>query len=522
MCVHRFGAFSPITCLTVLAGLVLSHSLVLEGSTPKEDARRSAPEAVRSLSSSRFVPQGNGTGELWLFAAGTPCAICPEKESQFDGMALTNFGGTQAAIGLELIQPQEGGGSPAGASTQGGNFAQLLLAPGEQVARLRTDLFGGDASSPAWIELTGDTTSLGTFFQFGTGSLSQLDGGVAITETSTSFTFTRIFDGFGFRGQDSATGLSIFNPNDSPVTLELTFITSFPAGAGPAHAVVEIPARGMVATQPSELFGGDPVGQGLVTGEVTQGGGVVAFELIQLTNRTTILGLNAATGNPGTVVYSAQLANQDGIFTNMNIVNRGDGPRNITLRAIGEDGSSLANPVDRTLVPGEAFVGDVGEFFDHNIVGSLVVEADGDGVVGDVIFGDSDELRFAASLPLQTKKFEEALFNQVANIAGFFTGLAFFYPGESQGAVQGEIPDAEVTIQVFLPDGTLVGEVVQTLAVGERFSRLVSELVEGAVNLGGGYVHIVSTQPVVGQMLFGVVGPQGIQLLSAVPPTVIR
>ncbi len=59
----------------------------------------------------------------------------------------------------------------------------------------------------------------------------------------------------------------------------------------------------------------------------------------------------------------------------------------------------------------------------------------------------------------------------MANIEGFFTGLAFFYPGDSQAGPQGEVPDAEITI---------------------------------------------------GQMLFGVVGPQGIQLFSAVPPTVIR
>ncbi len=157
-----------------------------------------------------------------------------------------------------------------------------------------------------------------------------------------------------------------------------------------------------------------------------------------------------------------------------------------------------------------------------NLVGSLVVEADGDGLEGDVIFGDATNFQYAASLPLQTQTFEEALFNQVANIAGFFTGLAFFYPGDSQGATQGQVPDAEITIQVFLPDGTMVGQSVQTLAVGERLSQLVAQLVAEAVNLGGGYVRIFSTQPIIGQMLFGVVGPQGIQLFSAVPPTVIR
>ena len=476
-------------------------------------------------------PCPEGGIPLYLFAAGTPRG---DEEPQFDGVALTNFSDSTANVNLELFLPPQNGGSPSQVSPQGANQADLVLPPGQQVARLRTDLFQSDPEEPAWIEMTGDTCSLGTFFQFGTGALSQLDGGVAIPDTSTSFTFTRVFDGPGtFRGQDAATGISMFNPNEEPVTVELTYLFPAPAGSTQAllEAVVEIPARTMIAGQPSEIFG-TPVGGGVITGEVTQGDGVVAFELIQLVNQDTILGLNAATGNSGTVAYSAQLASQPGLFTSVNLINQGNGPRNVTLRAIDEDGSSLANPVQRLLQPGQIFTADAADLFGGGLAGespsgpiilegSLVVEADGDGIVGDVIFGDATNFQYAAFLPLQTQTFEEALFNQVANIEGFFTGLAFFYPGDSQASPQGE-PDAEITIQVFLPDGTMVGESVQTLAVGERFSQLVAQLVAEAVNLGGGYVHIFSTQPIIGQMLFGVVGSQGIQLYSAVPPTVIK
>ena len=44
----------------------------------------------------------------------------------------------------------------------------------------------------------------------------------------------------------------------------------------------------------------------------------------------------------------------------------------------------------------------------------------------------------------------------------------------------------------------------------------------GEIELAGGYVRIFSTQEIIGQMLFGVIGPRGIQLFSAVPPTVVR
>ncbi len=49
----------------------------------------------------------------------------------------------------------------------------------------------------------------------------------------------------------------------------------------------------------------------------------------------------------------------------------------------------------------------------------------------------------------------------------------------------------------------------------------MEELV-GDIELAGGYVKVLSTQGIIGQMLFGVIGGEGIQLFSAVPPTVVR
>ena len=272
---------------------------------------------------------------------------------------------------------------------------------------------------------------------------------------------------------------------------------------------------------------------GLITGEVTQGDGVVAFQVIQLRNQTTVLGLNAATGNSTNRAYSAQLASLPGLFTSVKVVNLADEPRSVTLRAVQGDGSNQGNPVAIFLDPGEQFTEDAGVLFGtaaagpspattESFVASLIVEADGDGVVGDVIFGDSTDFAFAASLPLQTQPFTEAVFSQVANVSGFFTGLAFFYPGPSQGgSAQGPLPDAEITIQVFLPGGGMAGESVLTLAAGERTSRLVEQFV-GEMELAGGYVRIYSTQEIISQMLLGVAGSGGIQLFSAVAPTLVH
>ena len=55
---------------------------------------------------------------------------------------------------------------------------------------------------------------------------------------------------------------------------------------------------------------------------------------------------------------------------------------------------------------------------------------------------------------------------------------------------------------------------------GKAAFQLVAQLVEDAVDLGGGYVRIFASPPVIGQILFEVLGPQDIQFFSAVPPTV--
>ena len=477
----------------------------------------------------------------WLYAAGNPAGI----EAQFDALALTNFSDSQANLDLKAITSAAATASVQLNSPQGnGNLASLILQPGEQTARLRTDLFEGDPSQPAWIELTSDTSQIGTFFQFGTGTLSQLDGGVAITETSTRIVLTRVFDGpEAFRGQPATTRVSILNPNTDAVTMQLNYrpLASAAGSQGSSTVTRMIPGRSFLDERAADLFGlsssGSPIGDqllgGVIAGEVTEGDGVVAFEVIQLTDQSTLLGLNAATGNPTNRAYSAQLASLPGLFTSVNVVNLADTPRNVTLRAVQEDGSDQGAAVAIVLDPGEQFTGDAGVLFGTaaagaspaqggSFVGSLIVEADGDGVVGDVIFGDSVDFAYAASLPLQTQAFTEALFNQVANISGFFTGLAFFYPGPTEGgSPQGPQPDAEITIQVFLPSGERVGESVVTLGVGERTSQLVEELV-GEIELAGGYVRILSTEEIIGQMLFGVIGPAGIQLFSAVPPTVVH
>jgi len=356
------------------------------------------------------------------------------------------------------------------------------------------------------------STQLASFFQFGKSDLSQLDGGVAVSEQSTKFYFTRVFDGpTSFRGQSATTTLSILNPNSTPVTLRLTYVSP----TGNQILVLQINPNSLIFKSVSELFGENLSG-GYIKAEVIQGDGAVGFEIIELPDNSTVLGLNAALENSGSQVFSAQLAITESLFTNLNLVNTTSETRSVILTAVDAAGINLGDPVEIRLEAGAQLSQDARVLFVdavQDFIGSLRIDSDGSGVLGDVIFGDSSRLDFAAALPLQVETFQEAIFSQLANALGFFTGVALFNPG---------LADAEFTLEVVSSQGASVGQVTQTLGAGQRVSKLVDQFVIDSAGQVGGFVTIVSDQPLVGQMLFGVSGVDGITLFSAVPPTIVK
>ena len=210
----------------------------------------------------------------------------------------------------------------------------------------------------------------------------------------------------------------------------------------------------------------------------------------------------------------------------------------MTLRAFSDDGVELASPVF-VIQPGGSFQGPVHLLFpgianptsDRNLVGgSIVVEVEGGGVIGDVIFGDPGDnatgtpeiINYAAALPLQETLFTEALFIQVANgslnpedpddpIQDLFTRLVLFNPNDER---------ADLTIKVFDSLGNLVGEASPpALGPGERLDQLVEDLIPESADQIGGFIQVESTQPLTGHE---VVGNEALDYTSALPPTVVE
>ena len=446
-----------------------------------------------------------------------------EDASSFNGYAVSNFSG--ASVKLEFTAF----GALGALIQQATNPGRFDLADQNQLAKTASQIFQVDpaTSPPGWIQLVVDQEAVGSFFQLGSNDLQQLDGGVAWEEPVKRMIFTRVFDGAtAYRGQTATTRLTLANPTPIPSTVELTYVAGAngPAGTAPQGASQTVnrtlPPRVFLDESPSEIFGQELSG-GYIMAEVTQGGEVIGFERVELPDHKTLLGLNGALESDATELFSAQLAYIEGVvFTNIQLVNSSDQTRNLTLSAIAEAGGPLADPVDLALGPGESISRDASQLFGLAgpagrlpagalFVGSLRVVADGPGVLGDVVFGDPAGFTNAAALPLQSEPFLEAVFSQVANIPGFFTGLALYVPGDEA---------AQVLIEVFAPDGSKVGEAMINLAAGTRFSRTVDQLVPTSAGQAGGFIRVTSDKGLIGQQLFGT---STLSLLSAVPPKVV-
>jgi hypothetical protein len=424
------------------------------------------------------------------------------------GFAVTNVSGSAAR--LRFLAYGSAGSSFALSSDQ-------TLPAGAQLARQGWEIFGLPAGTPEsrWVELSSDQ-ALGGFFQYFDSNLRLMDGSVAFTESAKKLYFTRVFEGpTAFRGQPAATYLSIANPSDEQVQVALKLVSGGTTPTVVAEKQVSIPAKGFIYRSLFETFEtASSITGGFVSAEVTQGEGIVGFELIELSKQNTVIGLNASVVSSVRVMYSAQLTVRiPGWFTSLKLVNTATQSRRVTLRPVGDTGNPLASSVEFSLAPNAVYEQDADEIFaaltGAGAVGTLVVAADGPGVIGDVVFGDSTRLAYAAALQLQTRAFTRAVFSQFAAHADYrlSTGLALHNPGAFA---------ADVQILVHRPSGERIGVGNVPLAAGARIARQLTELVAALPNQVGGFIDIRSNRPLVAQELFF-----NADLVTAVPPTVV-
>jgi hypothetical protein len=426
----------------------------------------------------------------------------------FTSFAVSNYSDEPAALRFTTYGPD-------GELQDFPNNPAIVQLPAKhQLARLGHELFGCSWQTPqnGWVQLESDNDAVGSFFQFGDLALNGLDGSTAVTRSVPRLYLQRVYE----FPPELTTYASLANPGaeEVEVLLRLTEMTDGVSGVTPVTVEVSrvIPPKGLLYGSITELFGALPDLYGQVEVEVKRGAGVVGFELIDQQSPRTLVGLGAAVEFNKLEAYSAQLASGPDIFTTLKLFNQQDDLSWVYLEVRGDQAQDLGGGYIY-LHPGEQFEAELGWLFEveptRYFIGSLWLALEEPGVFGDVLFGDMDG-RYAAALPLQTSPFLEAVFSHVANGLGFFTGLALFNPGMAA---------AQVEIEVFSPAGAPKGSSQVTIEPRARLSNTLQELVPATSGLVGGYIMVRSTQPLVGQQLFGL---NSLNLLSAVPPTVIR
>ena len=433
----------------------------------------------------------------------------------FSGYAASNFSDSMALLDFGAL------GGDGQFLPFARNPSRFELAPQNQLAQQGIEIFQAeDEAHSGWVRMVADNSSIGSFFQFGSSNLSWLDGGVAVSEPSRKFYFTRVLNGpEALWGHSAETFLSLANSTPEPIELQLTYRPNRAPGAAPSGlqgaAVVknlELPACGFVYRSVAEIYGENLSG-GYLEVEVIQGSAAVGFALIDFKEQSTVIGLNASPGNPFKEAFSAQLAIVPSeVSTSFKVINVSSGERTVQFSALGSDGEALVEPFQIVFQPGQALEQDAATLLGiaGPVEGSVHLTASGDGIIGDVVFGNPEDLSYAAALLLQDRRFLEAVFSQVANLEGFFTGLALYFPGPGT---------AQVTIEVISAAGVKTGETTLQLEAGVRLSELLVDLIASTAGQVGGLILIRSDKGLVAQELFGT---SGLTLLSAVPPTLSR
>ncbi|RPI21617.1 MAG: hypothetical protein EHM61_24320, partial [Acidobacteria bacterium] len=428
--------------------------------------------------------------------------LCRQAGGELTGFAISNS--TDLSASLEARFLGSDGQLIAGAAS---NPTVQTLSSKRQAAQLLNEMFSLPAGAEAsgWAEVLSNIPVSGFFQILGAG----LDGGAAVSKPLLKFYFSRVLDGpTAFRNLPATTSISIANPGKAAATVVLS-LHNLP-GVLVAERTFVIPGRGSTYGRLRDIFS-TPTDftSGYVVADVKMGEGLVGFACVRLGASAggTLIGLNAAEPTAGDRLYSGQMASGPGMFSSFRILNASAALRKATLYPIDEHGQPLASEAVLDLPAGAATDVDAGQLFHfaaaNMVVGSFRIEADGPGLLGDVLFGEPDSLTLAAALPLQDQGLRHAVFSQVANGMGLFTGLALYVPGAETAAV---------TIEVYSADGHKTGEAQFEMPGRTRMARLLTELMPSTEGQIRGFVVIRSSQPIIAQELFA-----GADSMSAVP-----
>ncbi len=376
----------------------------------------------------------------------------------------------------------------------GGQLAQtqLTLPAGTQVARLDSELFPLlPEGTRGWVRADSDIDQLTGFFLFLDEGLSEFDG-ADLPVRSRSLVFNQVRSGAGF-----STEITLLNPGQQTLEAALTLV----AGETALTATVQLPARGGVRAEASELFGASELPEGaFLLAEAA--GDLVGFEVVGSPGGD-LLALNARSRlEQLDRLYFPQVAVLGPIRSQLELLNYSDTPVTALVTAHRPDGSLYGPELERN--PALVAVGgrssarrDLAELFGfagpRTLQGWLEVESPSPALNGEISYR-IEPAGAAASVAAVAQGSRQAIFSHIATTRGFFTGIAALNPGTLA---------ADLRIVALTRGGQRLGTFDTVLPPGMRVSRLLTEFVPGAAGRDGGLIWVSSTQPLFLTSLFG-------------------
>ena len=368
-----------------------------------------------------------------------------------------------------------------------------------------------------WLSFDSDEFAMASFFFTGDLQLRRLDGGLANFRTSTELIFpeVQVRDGF-------ATIVSLLNPNLESTEATMSLFSSegelieeitsaLPDGVLTSPPLrepdPEVEVRTAVFTE--EAY------ENFVDGyvRVSSQTGLLAFE--RYFDNERLAGLNGIPVGPQaelqTTLYIPEVQAFAGSETFVNLIHAGTGTASLTLSLKGNLGGDLTAPVNLQLEAAHSLRRNVVELF--NLVdqgalsGWILIESDIPGIVGNAEV-NSVSGQAMTSILLQGPPMDTFVFSHVVQRFGISTRLILLNPGPATANVQ---------IEVYGSDGSLLDGLSLSIAPSQRESRLLKELFPGLPDLIGGSIQVSSDQGLIGLELFFATNPHFLASVPAQP-----
>jgi hypothetical protein len=435
------------------------------------------------------------------------------RDDTYTGIALTNANSYR--VRATLAAYDAGGVLITGSNIN--NPVEIDLPQRGQYAKLASEIFGDEFNnrSAGVIRVRCHCSALQGFYLTGDNSGPKLDGSIGNIASANSWYLPVVFR----QGVAPFNLLELDNPGSSNATASLqlfdiqgnllaTQSRTVAAGGSSSDDV-----RWLFNTDLNSFQGGYIRGisdSPLIVSE-SFGNALESNVLpVQAPSSLTSFSIpHFASG--GQYTTELTLVNTDATFT-----------ADVTLTPRDDTGAQIANPVNLQLKTGAQLISTVAGLFPNlgsNLVtGSIKVEQK---VIyrGPIPFVPalSGSIRFAnidgsasATLPIALTPGNDFVYSHIAQDANWFTGMTVLNPNTAE---------AKITIDVYKRDGVKTGTYSSRLLPGERFSKLLYQLVPESEGQSGGYVRVSSDEWLTSFALFGT---NDLRSLSAIPPQSVK